>query len=369
MKIKNLLVPALLLGLILNLALSTGLFAQEKKQEKKAQEAAREIFPPEIKTVFEEGIQTRQVRPDIPFSIVKHYYLPARDNFHNIFLFKVKNADLGFASVMPVAEVPEKKEKKEKEKEEEISSFETEPTNLQTNSHVFLQFNLLENGSPGALVKKVYIRVRIQEDSSVYEPDKEGLYSTGYPLPPGDYLMSMAITSQDLTKIGTQYFEFSIPDPASFADTLETSPIFFVNKIERMASAEMTAEVHKNIFTYSVLQIEPKVDNIFVPGENLDIFFYVFGTQTKEDGRCNIEVNYQVFKEDKIMIRWEPRVYDTFPLVSQPLPMKSTVITKSEEGEKTEQRDLEPGVYTLTVKITDKLSERSIEKKVEFEVK
>lgn len=369
MKIKNSLVPVLLLGLMLNLALSTSLFALEKKQEKAAQEATREIFPQEINTVFEEGIQTRQVRPDIPFSIIKHYYLPARDNFHNVFLFKVKNADLGFAPIMPVAEVPEKKEKKEKEKEEELSAFEAEPTNLQANSHVFLQFNLLENGSPGALVKKVYMPVRIQEDDSVYEPDKEGLYSTGYPLPPGNYLMSMAITSQDLTKIGTQYFEFFIPNPASFTDTLDTTPIFFVKKIDRMASAEMTTEVHKNIFTYSVLQIEPKIDNIFAPGEQLDIFFYVFGTQTKEDGSCNIEVNYQVFKEDKVIIRWEPRVYDTFPLVSQPLPMKGTVIIKSEEGERKEQRDLEPGVYALVVKITDKLSEKSVEKRVDVEVK
>jgi hypothetical protein len=367
MKIKNMRAPTLLLGLLLSFALSMSLFAQQKKQEKVAQQAQREIFPQEIRTVFEQGIQTRQVRPDIPFSIVKHYYLPARDNFHNIFLFQVKNADLGFAPTVPTAEVPEKKEKKETE--EEISAFESQPSSLQANSHLFLQFNLLENGSPGALVKKVYIPVRIQLDGSAYEPEKEDLYSTGYPLAPGDYLMSMAITSQDLSRIGTQYFEFSIPDPASFIDTLETTPIFFVKEIEKMASPETTAEIHKGFFTYSVLQIKPHIDNVFSPGENLDIFFYVFGTQTKEDGRCSIEVNYQVFKEDKVMIRWQPRVYDSFPLISQPLPMKSTVIIKSEEGERTEQRDLEPGMYTLVMKITDQLSEKSVEKRVSFEVK
>ncbi|UCC38881.1 MAG: hypothetical protein JSV96_13830 [Candidatus Aminicenantes bacterium] len=367
MKIKNLLVPVLLLGLMLNLSLSTSLFAQEKKQEKQAQEARREIFPPEIKTVFAEGIQTRLVRPDILFSIAKHYYLPAQQNHHNIFLFKVKNADLGFAPIVPVGETPEKKE--EKEKEEEVSAFQAEPNLVQANAHLFLQFNRLENGSPGELVKEVYIPFRIQEDGSLYKPDEEGLYSTGYPLPSGNYLLSMAITSGDLTKIGTQYFEFSTPNPTSFTDALDTTPIFFVKKIERMAAAETTSEVHKNIFTYSVLQIEPNIDNIFAPGEFLDIFFFVFGTQPKEDGRCKIEVNYQIFKEDQIVIRYEPRVYDTFPLVSQPLPMKSTVIIKSEEGEKTEQRDLEAGAYTLVVKITDMISGKSVEKKVSFEVR
>ena len=83
MKIKNLIVPVLLLGLVLSLTLSTDLFTREKK----AQEVVREIFPPEIKTVFNEGIQSRQVRPDIPFSVIKHYYLPARENLHNIFSF------------------------------------------------------------------------------------------------------------------------------------------------------------------------------------------------------------------------------------------------------------------------------------------
>ena len=38
-------------------------------------------------------------------------------------------------------------------------------------------------------------------------------------------------------------------------------------------------------------------------------------------------------------------------------------------GEKTEVKDLEPGKYTLVLKITDKVSGLTVEKKAPFEVK
>jgi len=50
--------------------------------------------------------------------------------------------------------------------------------------------------------------------------------------------------------------------------------------------------------------------------------------------------------------------------------MKKTVIIKSEEeGEKKEPKDLEPGAYTLSVKIKDNVSGKSLTKEINFEVK
>lgn len=364
MKIKRLDIPALL-GLFIMSSISAPSLAflnnnqQQKEQEKKEQEAAVIIIPDKVKSVFAEGMTTKEARLDIPFSIIWNTYLPAQQNLHCVIYFKAKNADLGFFPVTPT------EEEKEGQKTSPAET-ETPAAQLQASGHVFLQFTRLEADIPLEVVKEVYIPLKLTVDSEAYEPDAEEMYSTGYPIPAGNYLLSMAITSIDLNKIGTQYYEFSLPDTVSLEE-MTTTPIFFVRGIKRIPTPEMTAEVHKEFFTYSVLQITPKIENIFSATENLDIFFFVFGATAGEEGKFNLDVNYEVTKGEEKIIRYQTAHYEA-PIVSQPLPLKKTVLIKSEEAERKEQRDLEVGNYTLHISIEDKVTGSSIEKSVDFEV-
>jgi hypothetical protein len=364
MKIKNLTVSALSLMLLLGLALLPRLAAQEKTQEKQ-EKATRVIIPETIKAAIQEGIQTRQPRLDLPFTIIKCYYFPAQRNIHVIVLFNVKNSDLDFASV--TSGIEGQKEKKKKEKEVQ-SIFEATPNKLNTKAHFSLQFNKLENNIPGELVREIHIPFDLEVDGVSYEPDKKESYSIGTIIPPGSYLLSTAITSQKLEKIGTQYRELSLPDPLSFSGELVTTPIFFAKNIEQMSAPEMQAVIHKGFFTYSILQIEPNLENLFSPWDKLELFFVVFGAKPNEKGKFDIEINYEVYKGEEIHIRFQSQTYDS-PLVSQPLPLKRTALIKSEQGEKTETRDLEAGSYTLSLVITDKISGMSITRTIDFEVK
>jgi hypothetical protein len=79
-------------------------------------------------------------------------------------------------------------------------------------------------------------------------------------------------------------------------------------------------------------------------------------------------VTYEVLKGEETAIRYAPVTYIS-PLIQHALPLKQHVIIKSEEGEKNEERDLEAGKYTLLLKIVDKISGNTVEKKVGFEVK
>jgi len=364
MKIKNLIVPALSLILLLNLASQPRLTAQEKTQEKQ-EKGTRIIIPETVKAAIQEGIQTRQPRLDFPFTIIKYYYLPAQRNIHVILLFKVKNSDLGFAPV--TSGIEDQKEKKKKE-EEAQSIFEATPNKLNAKAHVFLQFNKLENNIPGELVREIYIPFNLEVDGRFYEPDKEEIYSIGTPILPGSYLLSAAIGSQKLEKIGAQYCELSLPDPLSFSGDLVTTPIFFAKSVEQMSAPEMHAVIHKGFFTYSILQIEPNLENLFSPQDNLELFFVIFGAKPNEKGKFDIEINYEVYKGEEIYIRFQPQTYNS-PLISQPLPLKRTVLIKSEQGEKTETRDLEAGSYILSLMIKDKISGNSITRTIDFEVK
>jgi hypothetical protein len=333
------------------------LIAQED-QEKKQSEAV--YIPKEVKEVFEAGKDNREPRLDIPFTVFKHLYLPARQNMHAVFFFKVKNSDLGFAPLTPTGETPEKKE-------EAVESAGDTAVQLQSKAHCFLQFNQLD----GNFVKEIYIPVQLQADGSAYDPEAEGTYTTGYPLPSGKYLLSMAITSFELDKIGTQYFEFTLPDPTTFTDTLDTTPVFFVKQLNRMSSAEMKAEIHKDYFTYAVLQITPNHDKVFSPKDNLDIFFFIFGAQPNETNQFDIDATYSVMQGDEAIIKFAGTKYDA-PIISQPLPLKKTVVIQTQEGdqvsEKKEQKDLDPGAYTLKIELKCNISGKTVAKSVDFTV-
>jgi hypothetical protein len=352
MKLKAFFATVLIAGLML-CAFSVPLsFAQEEQR-------TTVIIPPQVKTVFEEGMQTQEARADIPFQITNNIYLPAgQQNLHAVIFFKAKNSDLGFAppAVVPQAEVQEEQ---------------AAPANLIAQNYVFLQFNKLETQTPGELVKEVYIPMEVEKESASYNPEQDGTYTTGYPLPPGNYLLSMALTSRDFQKIGTQYLEITLPDPLSFTDILETTPIVFARDIKQVATPETTAEIHEDFFAYSILQIEPNLERIFTPSENLDIFFFIFGAQANPQGQSDIEVHYEVYKGEELVINYAIQKYQS-PLVSQPLPMRKTVLVRTTKGTETsetrEQRNLEAGSYSLSITIKDNISTKTVKKTIDFQV-
>jgi hypothetical protein len=352
MKLKAFFFTVLISGIILCLFSAPLSFAQEEQR-------TTVIIPPQVKAVFQEGMQSREARLDIPFQITHNLYLPAAHNLHAVIVFKAKNADLGFA---PPAVVPQA----------EIQEEQPAPTNLVAQNYVFLQFNKLETQTPGELVKEVYIPMRIEEESASYDPEQEGTYTTGYPLPPGSYLLSMAVTSQDFQKIGTQYLEITLPDPLSFTETLDTTPIFFAKNLKRVAAPETTAEIHEDFFAYSILQIEPNLERIFAPQDNLDIFFFIFGTQANAQNQSDIDVHFEVYKGEELVINFSNQKYGN-PLVSQELPIKKTVLVRTTKGTETsetrEQRDLEAGSYTLSITIKDNISTKTVKKTIDFEVR
>lgn len=356
MRSKSLINRTLLLGLIAAIVVVA---APLTAQEPQAQEA-RVVIPDQVRAALQAGMEARQARLDIPFTILENeIFLPAQMNLHKIFFFKVKNADLGFTAPAQPAD---------KKEEQEVTSFESSPAMMQARNHVFFHYKQLD----GTFEKEVYIPLLLQVDGSSYEAEKEELYTTGYPLPPGSYLLSMAIASQDLQKIGIQYFEFSLPDPMAYTEELGATPVFFISKMDRMSAPETRSEIHKDFFTYSVLQVETNMNNEFSPEDNLDVFFFIFGAQPNEQGRNDIEVSYEVLKGEEAVIRYAQTKYD-LALVSQPLPLKRTVLIKTtKEGkttERQEQRNLETGTYTLSIDIKDNLSGKSLKKLVEFSVK
>ncbi|MFO7866767.1 MAG: hypothetical protein R6V02_08155 [Candidatus Aminicenantes bacterium] len=353
MRIKKLMVPAIILGVIISIVHPLPAGAQEEQEESEVI-----YIPPEVKAELKKGMEHRTPRLDIPFVIFEHFYLPARENIHSIFLFKAKNENLDFTP--PAAETEEEAEAQQPMEESSL---------LVSDLNAFLWFDQLD----GDYEKEVYIPFQLQEEKDDYDPEEEPMYSAGYPLPPGKYLLSMAITSKDLQEIGTQYFEFELPSPVDFQDDLDTTPVFFARDIQQMEAPETTTEIHKGFFTYSILRIEPVLENVFAQGEHLDVFFYVFGAQPDpESNKFNLTANYELVEDDEVIVRYAEASYDA-PIISQPLPLERTVLIQKKKGEeiieeKKETRDVEPGEYTFIIQLQENVSGKSLEKNIKISV-
>lgn len=379
MKIKARIFPAVIVVLLPFLSDSLleaasarqGKPGEKSKQESKSDE--RIFIPKEVKAVIQEGLASRQGRQDIPFSLLEYLYFPARENLHTIFIFRAKNADLGFVPAVVPQASPAPADGTQKSGQDQAPPAAQAPAAsslLQAKIDVFLQFHQLQNGSPVKIVKEVYIPVVLEADGSSYDPEKLEWYSTAFPFPPGDYLLAMAIAPPDpaFGKIGVSYMEFSLPDAQALGERLDMTPIVFIKQMDRMESPEMQSEVHKGYFTYSVLRVVPNMESVILPGETVEVFYFVFGCQPVTGQKYDIEASYEVRKDDQAKIRWENQAYD-FALISQPLPMKQTLLIKDDKGDRQEAHDLEAGTYSLIIKLKDKVSGKTAEKTVGFEVK
>jgi len=356
MRKKSFIVTILIMFLMLGTTFTSVLMSQQ--EEEKA-----EIIPEEVKSILLQGMESREPSMDIPFSISDYYYLPASQDLYFILLFNAKNSALVYTPVGGPAQ---------EEEQEQQAFVEKTPDVLQTRFDVFMIFNQLN----GNFEKEIFIPAGFQVNKNLYDPEKIEMYSTGYILPPGEYLLSMAIAQDNYQKIGTQYLEFEIKDPASIRKGLEVPPVFFVDDTQKMEAPERKTYIHKGFFTYSILKIKPVLNNTFSSGDTNEIFFYVMGgSPDPNTQRYDYTVNYEVLKEgqEEPLIRFAEGNYNS-PIVIQPLKFERTVLVRKTKGdevieEKKETRDLESGQYILRLDIRDNISGKTHTKDVEITFK
>jgi hypothetical protein len=356
---KKTIAPVLLAGFVLSLVAATGFAAPivdpVVQQKPPAQPSAKVAIPKEVKDLMLAGLAARQsAKADIPFTIPTHVFMPAQQNAYIYFYLKAKNGDLGFA-VPPAPQV--------------VDPSVTVPaaSKMRARFYVFVQYHKMENGAP-KLFKEIYIPAQMEVEAAGFDPNVEEYYSLGYPLPAGDYLAAVALASPDLKKVGIQYHEFSLPDPASFTKELDITPMLFLKNYEQVQAAETTTELHKDLFSWSIARITPNLDRVFKVGEPAEAFFFIYGAQPGSDQRYNIQIEFEVIQNDKPSIKFASQTYTT-PLIDQPLPLKQTLQITTGEEVKTEQRDLPAGEYVFVAKILDTVSGLKTEKKINFTVK
>lgn len=343
MKARKLVVLALM-----TLLASTLRLPAEKSKPAPQKDGQPIQIAPQVAAVMDADAPLRKNRNDIPLTYLRTLYLPAQQNqVYPIFLFQVNNADLNFT---PPAETPDI---------------------LKANFFVFVRVYRLENGLAGEIVRERFIRFDLEEKQQEFQREALNYYSiAGDIYPAGTYLLALALSTPDFTKISTSYVEFTLPDFAQLKDKLVTTPIFSVNSLQQMSAANTKLIVYKNSFVYNTLVLAPKLINEFKASENLDLFYFILGGKPDSaTNALNLQITYIFRKDGKEINKLAPQTVSN-PIISQPIAFIFAEVTKDDKGKETSRREkvLEPGEYTLEIQMLDNVSKATGSQDFKFKI-
>jgi hypothetical protein len=332
---------------IFAVALQAAPAPQSKNKAAKAE--AKPQMPKEVAALIQEGLATRQGRQDMPFGFYKHLILPAQGaNLYPVFFFKAKNGDLGYA---PSAS----------------GSGEMETT-------LNVIFEILKDEG-GALKPMMWGKSQalLKADGGGYSPDNEDWYSFGMALPAGKYTLALVLMTPDMKKMSVGYHDVTLPGVEAYQDALWPTEPVIVAGMEQV-EPDPRPTVHRGYFTWGAIRFVPNDSGAVGPGETLEVFFFVLGASIKDPASArptnDLEVNFEVHGEDgNPAIKWAPTSYEAY-FVNQPLPLVQTLQTTDPDGKvEKDEKPLAAGKYTLVAKVADKVSGKTAEVKMPFEVK
>lgn len=334
----------------------------------------KSIIPERVRSLLQEGLVAKKGLQDIPVRVVRYLCFPEQNDIRAVFFLDIKNSDLSnsrFGS--PPAMAPTAGE----QGSDSQTTMPQEEAKIRTDFNLYVQVIQPKKRQNPRILDEIQVPAITEAESSSDDLEREEEYCFGLRLAPGKYLLALAVTSLDFQKIGTTYFECMLdltPPTGQFGypsrtiEGIEMTRALFVKKIERMESPETQTVLHKGYFTYSVLRIFPKFDDVINIDEDLDVLFYVMGARPNRQGQVEILVSYTVRNKNyDIVINLGTQRYQ-YPLISQQLPLKQTLIVKTEAGETKAEKRLPAGDYLLYFFIFDKVKSMSIERWVGFRV-
>ncbi|MCX6556151.1 MAG: hypothetical protein NTW95_01760 [Candidatus Aminicenantes bacterium] len=338
---------AIIAASILALLLCQQLPAQKAGQADEKKASGPVYIAPQVAAVIDAGVAQRQNRSDIPLNYLRTLYLPAQQNqIYPIFLFKIKNADLNLAAAVET------------------------PGVLRAKFHAFIRVYRLENGVAGAIVRERYIPFNPEENQATFQPAGENFYSiAGEIYPAGNYLLALAVCTPDFAKISVVYSDFILPDVALLQNKLDTTPVYSVTGLQQMPVADSKIIIHKNSFVYNTLVMAPSISNEFKAGESLDLFYFILGAKADAANTYALQITYRFKKNGQDIRKLGPAAAKSI-IVSQPIALSYSEITKDAKGVETERKEikLEPGDYILEIEMLDNVSKAAGKQEYKFKV-
>jgi hypothetical protein len=182
---------------------------------------------------------------------------------------------------------------------------------------------------------------------------RKAVYQEGVPLRPGRYKLSLVMKDDQNGHMGTM--EIGLVVPHFDEDQLANSSLILADLIQPLP----TSQVGTGMFVIGGTKVRPSVNQIFTRDQNLGIYMQVYNLalDTKTH-KPSLNVEYQLLKDGKTLLDQaeDPaRLRDASQQFTLEKQMPLSV--------------LEPGKYTVQIKVTDNIRKQTISPSATFEVK
>jgi GWxTD domain-containing protein len=183
--------------------------------------------------------------------------------------------------------------------------------------------------------------------------DRKSVYQKVLPLRPGQYKLSVVLKDDINGHMGS--LELGIKVPRFDEEKLASSSLILADQIQPLP----TAQVGSGPFVIGGTKVRPSVNQQFTRDQNLGIYMQVYNLGLDpETHRPSADIQYEILKDGKALLtQTEPAA--KIANASQQVTLQKTMPLSS----------LQPGKYTVQIKVTDKVKNQSVSPAASFELR
>ena len=183
--------------------------------------------------------------------------------------------------------------------------------------------------------------------------DHKSVYQKAVPLRPGRYKLSVVVKDDINGHMGSN--EFGIQVPRFEDDKLSHSTLILADLIQPLP----TSQVGSGPFVIGGTKVRPSVNHTFTRDQNLGIYIQVYNLGLdSQTHRPSGEVQYDIEKDGKSVLSQTEQVAK-LPNSSQQITLQKTMPLKL----------LQPGKYTVQIRVTDAVNKQTVSPKANFELR
>jgi hypothetical protein len=196
------------------------------------------------------------------------------------------------------------------------------------------------------------VNLDVPENDFARYVNRRAVYQKAVPLRPGRYKLSVVVKDDSNGHMGSM--ELGIQVPHFDDDKLSHSSLILADLIEPLP----TSQVGSGPFVIGGSKVRPSVNQTFTRDQNLGIYMQVYNLGVDpQTHRPEADVEYQIAKDGKTILDQTEQVAKS--QTSQQVTLQKRMPLKS----------LEPGKYTVTIKVSDKVKKQSVNPTTTFELR
>ncbi len=183
--------------------------------------------------------------------------------------------------------------------------------------------------------------------------DRKSVYQKAVPLRPGRYKLSVVVKDDINGHMGSM--ELGLQVPRYEEEKLSNSSLILADLIQPLPSNQ----VGSGPFVIGGTKVRPSVNQTFTRDQSLGIYMQVYNLGLDpQTHRPSAEVHYEIVKEGKTILSQTEQAAK-MTNASQQITLQKTLPLKQ----------LQPGRYTVQIKVTDNVKKQTISPSTTFEVR